>query len=507
MLSDYENSIESSLGLIPVPFAKALNGQEGVTTETLGGVDDPRPQSQGGYDPGVRSCWTVWHKAYPEIPKGNMNDDIEEQGPVQGWCQEIRLFAAAAKAAGKNLNRRSFVTALSQIKNFPGGYSPLLTYGPTKLYGPTPIPSSQAARELAPEQPVSDAARQPASPGGLLDAGPTLETSSSSRVTRSSGRDPAPVEPSAPFAPGSVSIRLYPHNGLPADQIVREFCAQAGLALGSGFDGIMASEHHGGFAGYMAQPLQMTSFALAEHATGWAAAAPLLLPLRSTALIAEEVAWLQARHRGRVGLGVAAGALPLDFEAAGVSQADSVDRFKSELPRIVAMLRGEELGDLDGDPALLACRQAPVPVLSAAVSVAAAVRAARCGAGILMEGMSAPARLARLTRAFGESEGTGSKMLIRRVWLGRIPAGLVEGQRAVYESYAAGTSSFGEDQTIASDAPHEMAERLAATVAEVGADALNLRVQLPGMSPTQVREQIEEIGSTVIGPLKNMWPS
>lgn len=137
LLSDYENSIESSLGLIPVPFAKALNGQEGLTTETLGGVDDPRPQSQGGYDPGVRSCWTVWHAAYPEIPKGNMNDDIEEQGPVQGWCQEIHLFAAAAKAAGKDLNRRTFVTAMSQIKNFPGGYAPILTYGPTKFYGPT----------------------------------------------------------------------------------------------------------------------------------------------------------------------------------------------------------------------------------------------------------------------------------------------------------------------------------------------------------------------------------
>ena len=137
LLSDYENSILSSLGLIPVPFAKALNGQEGLTTETLGGVDDPRPESQGGYDPGVRSCWTVWHAAYPEVPKGNMNDDIEEQGPVQGWCQEIHLFAAAAKAAGKDLNRRTFVTAMSQIKNFPGGYSPILTYSPTKFYGPT----------------------------------------------------------------------------------------------------------------------------------------------------------------------------------------------------------------------------------------------------------------------------------------------------------------------------------------------------------------------------------
>jgi len=299
-----------------------------------------------------------------------------------------------------------------------------------------------------------------------------------------------------------VSIRLYPHNELPADRIVSEICAHARLALDSGFDGVMTSEHHGGFAGYMAQPLQMASFILEEQASGWAGAAPLLLPLRPTALVAEEVAWLHARHRGRVGLGVAAGALPLDFEIAGVSQTDAVGTFKRELPRLVAMLRGEDLGDLDGDPALRACRRTPVPVLSAAVSVAAAVRAARCGAGILMEGMSTPDRLARLTRAFDEAGGTGSKVLIRRVWLGRVHSGLVESQRAVYESYAAG--SFGADQTVASDEPGEVTERLVTAMREVGADALNLRVQLPGMSPEQVREQIERIGSTVVVPLKRI---
>lgn len=315
---------------------------------------------------------------------------------------------------------------------------------------------------------------------------------------------PMPSRPT-PFAPGSISIRLYPHNELAADAIVGELCGQAGLALRSGFDGVMTSEHHGGFAGYMAQPLQMATFILEENTTGWAAAAPLLLPLRSTALVAEEVAWLQARHPGRVGLGVAAGALPLDFEATGVSQADSVERFKLELPRLVAMLRGEQLGLLEDDPAFLACREAPVPVLSAAVSVAAAVRAARCGAGLLMEGMSAPERVARLTAAYGEAEGTGSTVLIRRVWLGRVRSQLVDKQRAVYESYTADTTSFGADQTIASDDPGEVAERLAATMKDVGADAVNLRVQLPGMEPGQVREQIAEIGTAVVPALRNLW--
>lgn len=307
---------------------------------------------------------------------------------------------------------------------------------------------------------------------------------------------------SVPFAAGSVSLRLYPHNELSAHAIVRELCEQAALALGLGFDGVMTSEHHGGFAGYMAQPLQMASFVLDSSTSGWAAAAPLLLPLRPTALVAEEVAWLRARHPGRVGLGVAAGALPLDFEVAGVSQADSVDSFKAELPRLVAMLRGEGLAELEGDPALAACRNTPVPVVSAAVSVAAATRAARCGAGILMEGMSAPERLRRLTTAFEGAGGRGAKVLIRRVWLGRVQSRLVADQRAVYESYAADANAFGADQTVAADEPGDLVARLLGAMDETGADALNLRVQLPGMEPAQVREQIQDIGSEVVGLLR-----
>jgi hypothetical protein len=137
LLSDYENSIESALGLLPFPYEKALDGQEGVTSETLGGIDDTRPESDGGYDPGVRSCFADWHKAYPQVPKGNQNFFLEEQGPVQGWCQEIRLFAAAATAAGPHLDRRTFDAAMAKVSNFPGGYSPILTYGSNKFFGPT----------------------------------------------------------------------------------------------------------------------------------------------------------------------------------------------------------------------------------------------------------------------------------------------------------------------------------------------------------------------------------
>ncbi|HEX3981338.1 MAG TPA: ABC transporter substrate-binding protein [Acidimicrobiales bacterium] len=138
LLSDYESSIESALGLIPIPYEKALDGQEGLTVETLGGGTNKSDfTGPFGYDAGVRSCWIPWHKAYPQIPPGDTTDFLEQQGPVVSWCQVIKLFATAAKAAGKDLNRRTFVTALSKVKNFPGTITPVLSYGPNKRYGPT----------------------------------------------------------------------------------------------------------------------------------------------------------------------------------------------------------------------------------------------------------------------------------------------------------------------------------------------------------------------------------
>ena len=79
---------------------------------------------------------------------------------------------------------------------------------------------------------------------------------------------------SAPFARGSVSLRIYPHLDLDAPLIVDELRAQAALAVACGFDGVMTSEHHGGFAGYLPNPLQTAGFALDAMPTGWAAPCP-----------------------------------------------------------------------------------------------------------------------------------------------------------------------------------------------------------------------------------------
>jgi alkanesulfonate monooxygenase SsuD/methylene tetrahydromethanopterin reductase-like flavin-dependent oxidoreductase (luciferase family) len=310
---------------------------------------------------------------------------------------------------------------------------------------------------------------------------------------------------SVPFARGSISFRLYPHNELPAGEVVAELCGQAGVAFTAGFDGVMTSEHHGGFAGYLPNPLQMVAFILDDHPQGWAAACPLLLPLRPTAMVAEEVAWLGARHPGRVGLGVAAGALPLDFETMGVPVDSAPALFASELPRIVDMLRGQDLRQLGGDPALSSCARHPIPVLSAAVSTTAAQRAARCGAGILLEGMSPVDRLARVTGAYDEAGGAAPKVIIRRVWLGELPTELVDRQREIYDSYAGSTSMFGDDQTVHGPDPVGVAEQLVDVACRSGADALNLRVHLPGMSPVAVRHQILMLGTEVLPAVRALW--
>ena len=305
-----------------------------------------------------------------------------------------------------------------------------------------------------------------------------------------------------PFATGSVSIRLYPHTGLDAGAMLGELTTQATLALGAGFDGVMVSEHHGGLAGYLPQPLQAATFVLEQAPTGWVAAAPLLLPLRPVGLVAEEVAWLAARHPGRVGVGVAAGARHVDYRAGEVDPGDAVPRFKAELPRLVAMLRGEELDALDGDPALATCRHHPVPVLSAAMSVVAARRAAHAGAGLLFDGMTAPVRVAALTAAYRAAGGTQPTVLVRRVWIGPVRSDLVHAQRAVYDALSGDPARFGDDQTVTGTEPDDVAERLRAVQAEAGADALNLRVHLPGLSPAEVRAQIDALAASVVPALR-----
>ena len=82
-----------------------------------------------------------------------------------------------------------------------------------------------------------------------------------------------------PLAVGSASLRLYPHDADPIGQI-DEIRAQAVLGIAAGYDGVMVSEHHADFPGYLPNPTQLAQFLLGATPQGWAAPCPLLLPLQ-----------------------------------------------------------------------------------------------------------------------------------------------------------------------------------------------------------------------------------
>lgn len=302
----------------------------------------------------------------------------------------------------------------------------------------------------------------------------------------------------APFGSGSVSLRLYPHDRRPAE-IVETLRNQACHAELVGFDGVMTSEHHGGFGGYLPNPLQAAGWALEATERIWAAPAPLLLPLRPTALVAEEVAWLRARFNGRVGVGVAAGSLVDDFEIMGTDKVDLVERFAGQLDELCALLSGRDPGRLSNDPAIASCVSDPIPVLSAAMSPGAIRRAAHCGAGILFDSLTSASRARELVDLYRECGGSGQAVLIRRVWIGRVPEEPVNAQIARYHSYAsdAAKGHWDERPMINTDSPTSLAGALEEVRDAVGADALNLRLHAPGISPFSIAEQIDLLGEVL----------
>jgi alkanesulfonate monooxygenase SsuD/methylene tetrahydromethanopterin reductase-like flavin-dependent oxidoreductase (luciferase family) len=294
-------------------------------------------------------------------------------------------------------------------------------------------------------------------------------------------------------------MRLYPHGDLPADAVVAELCTQAALATQNGFAGVMVSEHHGGFAGYLPNPLQLAGWLLDAMPRGYAAACPLLLPLRPTALVAEEVAWLAARFPERVAVGFAAGALPGDFEIMDMSMENLTARFATALAEITRQLRGGAEGLLARDTAIARCADYPVPVVSAAASVTAAQRAARIGIGIIFDSLSTPQRCRELTDAYRGAGGPGPCVLIRRVWIGEPPVESVARQLDVYRSYSppGAQAHWQGEQLVAGDA-NAVAAGLRDTMETAGCDCVNLRVHVPGVAPEPAREQIRRLGDEVV---------
>lgn len=311
------------------------------------------------------------------------------------------------------------------------------------------------------------------------------------------------AEPTDPFAPGSVSFRLYPHDLGPVE-VLDEMAAQAALAVEVGFDGVMVSERHGGVPGNVPNPLQVTGWLAAAMTRGWIAPCPVLALLRPPALIVEEVAWLAARYPGRVGVGLGTGGHDLDFDLYGQARHDLAARFEPVLAYVVEHLAGRANDELTRDPAVARCAERPVPVLSAAMSPVAARRAARCGAGIIGSSLVPAGRERRLGEAYREAGGIGPEVLIRFVWLGEPPTAAIGAKFAEYQRNAGDPARLAgaAGEIIAGRDPGEIAERLGQAMAESGRSCLHLRVHVPGISPEAARDQIRAVGQSVLPRLR-----
>lgn len=306
-----------------------------------------------------------------------------------------------------------------------------------------------------------------------------------------------------PLAAGSISLRLYA-AALDAEAILEELCAQAATGARAGFDGVMFAEHHGGFAHYLPNPMQLVAFTLDAMPRGWAAACPILLPLRHWSQTAEDIAWLAARHPGRVGAGFGVGGLAQDFEMADLDWAARFRCYVDALPRVVAALRGQAPDPLGRDVAIRRCAQAPVPVVVAAQAPKAVERAAALGVGLLYDSLQTPEHLAGLSRIHEAAGGPAQRILIRRVWLGRPPEEAAEGQLAFYKSYTSEKtqSSWGGNELVADESAERLAERLVEAARQTGSQALNLRVHQMGVDHTAIRDQIERLGREMLPHLR-----
>lgn len=297
---------------------------------------------------------------------------------------------------------------------------------------------------------------------------------------------------------------MYPHK-LPVRECVAELLRQAKLAEAAGFDGLMTSEHHGGFPGYVPNPLQLAGWLLEATDRIWAAPCPLLLPLFHWSHIAEQLAWLSARFPDRVGGGMAIGGLAQDFEMADLAYEDRVARFKVALPLLTEALRGGADEPLSRDPAIAACKANPVPIVSAAQSLGAVRRAARVGIGVIYDSLQTIERMREISDAYAEAGGSATRIAIRRVWIGPPPDAEVEAQMDFYRAYASQSAQahWGEGQQLVSGANGgEVAEKLLEIADRGGCDAFNLRVHVKGIEPARIEEQIGRLGAETLPLVK-----
>ena len=127
----------------------------------------------------------------------------------------------------------------------------------------------------------------------------------------------------------------------------------------------------------------------------------------------------------------------------------------------------------------------------------------------MFDSLSTPERCRQLTDAYRAAGGTGSCVLIRRAWVGEPPATRLDDQVDVYRGYSSTSAMqhWGTDELVGVARRRRSCRGAARRApASRGADALNLRVHVPGVSPGDAREQIERLGHEVLGKIRGDAP-
>jgi len=291
---------------------------------------------------------------------------------------------------------------------------------------------------------------------------------------------------------------MHRSPGNPAEA-VEALVAQARAAEASGFDGVTLSEHHQGFPGYFPTPTLLAGHLLARTDRIWSAPCPTILPLRSTVAVVEQLAWLAACHPGRVGAGFVPGYQPADFDLLGADFDRRRGEFAHALPEVVAALAGSPDGPLAADPAVRALAGRPVPVVSGVGGVGTARLAARAGAGLLVTSLTPVARARALFAAHRAEGGTGPRVLVRRAWLGPLPASAGEQLAAYRRADPDGTIVAGEaDEVVIAGTGPDVADQLVSEIQEAEADAVNLRLYVPDADPRTLEAQVGGVGAEVL---------
>jgi alkanesulfonate monooxygenase SsuD/methylene tetrahydromethanopterin reductase-like flavin-dependent oxidoreductase (luciferase family) len=305
-----------------------------------------------------------------------------------------------------------------------------------------------------------------------------------------------------PFGSGSVAVGLHPVHGLDGAAQAQAIVEQARAAELAGFDGVTLSEHHGGFPGYMGQPLLACTWILAATERIWSGPAPYVLGFRNPLLVAEALAWTAARFPGRVGAALASGYTKSDFDLVGADFANRGERFGAALATLRVTLAGET--DAVADPAIAQWARDPAPLLRAANSTVAVRRAAAGGFGVYFPGGETRDRLRGLIDAYRAAGGPGPVIKIRTLWMGAPPPGALEERDRLYREAAAAagirqSNGFAEPFVHGSD--KRILEAVARDFAELDIDGINLRFHLDGVDHRMVLEQLHRFGGQVLPEL------